>query len=196
MFENLDARSYGSVQTGARFRCILSGPALERTFARARLDRRGRCEEKFTRQRQRSHGVLIELIRCKQFKKEITMRTLAFVLTGAMLALATAAPISAATAPKTAALPVVNLVATADQKFKPDHVTLHVGKRQTLRFTSQGGYHGIVSKDLGIPSTMIGPAKPVSVNVTPKKAGTYKVPCSVVCGPGHADMSLTVTVKP
>jgi heme/copper-type cytochrome/quinol oxidase subunit 2 len=73
---------------------------------------------------------------------------------------------------------------------------LHAGKRQTLRFTSAAGVHGIASSDLGIPSTMITPDKPVSVSVMPKKAGTYKVPCSIVCGPGHADMALTVEVKP
>jgi cytochrome c oxidase subunit 2 len=107
----------------------------------------------------------------------------------------TIVPTSAATSPN-GVLPIVNVVATANQKFAPDHIVLHVGKRQTLRFTSTGGVHGIVSSDLGIPSTMIVPGKTVSLNVTPKKVGTYKIPCSIVCGPGHADMSLTVQVKP
>ncbi len=123
------------------------------------------------------------------------MRASAIVLVGALFAAATAVPTSAAK-PQMTALPVVNVVATADQKFAPDHVVLHVGKRQTLRFTSSGGVHGVVSPDLGIASTMITPDKPVSVSVTPKKAGTYKVPCSIVCGPGHADMALTIEVKP
>ncbi len=122
------------------------------------------------------------------------MRLSAIVLGGVVLA-AAALPASAAKpAPKM--LPVVNIVATADQKFAPDHVVLHVGKRQTLRFTSTGGVHGIASTDLGIPATMITGDKPVSVNVTPKKAGTYKLPCTIVCGAGHADMALTVDVKP
>jgi cytochrome c oxidase subunit 2 len=124
-----------------------------------------------------------------------TVRSSAIIVAGALLLAAAAVPGSAAK-PHQAALPVVNVVATADQKFAPDHVVLHAGKRQTLRFTSLAGVHGIASTDLGIPSTMITPDKPVSVSVTPKKAGTYKVPCSIVCGPGHADMALTVEVKP
>ena len=123
------------------------------------------------------------------------MRASAIVLLGTMLAVGSVIPASAAK-PLSAPLPVVNIVATADQKFAPDHVVLHVHKRQTLRFTSAAGVHGIVSKDLGIPATMITADKPVSVNVTPQKAGSYKIQCSIMCGPGHADMALTIAVKP
>ncbi|GAC1412542.1 MAG: hypothetical protein NVSMB64_22830 [Candidatus Velthaea sp.] len=122
------------------------------------------------------------------------MRFSAIALAGVVLASATVSASSAKVGPKT--LPIVNIVATAEQKFMPDHVVLHVGKRQTLRFTSTGGVHGVESKDLGLPPTTIMPDKPVSVMVTPKKAGTYKIPCTIVCGPGHADMALTVDVKP
>jgi heme/copper-type cytochrome/quinol oxidase subunit 2 len=123
------------------------------------------------------------------------MRASVIVLVGALWAVTTALPISAAK-PPSATLPVVNIVATADQTFKPNHVVLHVNKRQTLRFTSAAGVHGIGSADLGIPATMIMPDKPVSIVVTPKKAGTYKLPCTIVCGANHADMALTVEVKP
>ena len=122
------------------------------------------------------------------------MRLSAIVLGGVVFATAGASASAAKPAPKV--LPVINIVATADQKFAPDHVVLHVGKRQTLRFTSTGGVHGVQSTDLGIASTMITADKPVSVDVTPKKAGTFKIPCSIVCGPGHADMALTAVVKP
>ena len=125
-------------------------------------------------------------------------RASAIVLAGVLFAVAAATgPASAAKAKAhPTVLPPINIVATADQKFAPDHVVMHVSKRQTLHFTSAGGVHGIVSTDLGIPATMISPDKPVSVSVTPKKAGTYKIPCTIVCGPGHADMALTIEVKP
>jgi cytochrome c oxidase subunit II len=126
---------------------------------------------------------------------ESTIRASAIALVCALFAAGTTTVPSAAAKPHTA-LPVLNVVATADQKFAPDHVVLHVRKPQTLRFTSTGGVHGIASEALGIPSTMITPDKPVSVSVTPKKAGTYKIPCAIVCGAGHADMALTVEVKP
>jgi heme/copper-type cytochrome/quinol oxidase subunit 2 len=124
------------------------------------------------------------------------MRLSVIVLVGALLAATTAAVPTSAAKPQMTALPVVNVVATADQKFAPDHIVLHVNKRQTLRFTSAGGVHGIVSTALGIPATMIMPGKPVSIAVTPKKAGTYRIPCTIVCGPGHADMALTIQVNP
>jgi cytochrome c oxidase subunit II len=124
------------------------------------------------------------------------MRASAIALLGTMLAFATAAVPTSAAKPQKAPLPVVNIVATADQKFAPDHIVLHVRKRQTLRFTSAASVHGIVSKDLGIPATMITADKPVSVSVTPQKAGSYKLQCSIMCGPGHADMALTIVVQP
>jgi heme/copper-type cytochrome/quinol oxidase subunit 2 len=92
--------------------------------------------------------------------------------------------------------PVVNISATADQTFSPSTITLHRGVPITLRFASTGGVHGIASPDLGIPATMILPDKPVSFALTPKKAGTYVLPCTIVCGAHHADMHLTVNVKP
>lgn len=122
------------------------------------------------------------------------MRLSAIVLGG--IVLATAAVPASAAKPVPKPLPAVDIVATADQKFAPDHVVLHVGKRQTLSFTSTGGVHGIASTDLGIAATMITADKPVSVTVTPKKTGTYKLPCTIVCGAGHAGMALTVVVKP
>jgi cytochrome c oxidase subunit II len=113
----------------------------------------------------------------------------------AALAIAAATAPSYAAKPAPAPAPVIKIVATADQKFQPAAIVMHVGQPQTLQFSSAGGVHGIASPDLGIPQTMIVPGTPVSVVVTPKKAGTYKLPCMIVCGPGHAEMLLTVEVK-
>jgi len=113
---------------------------------------------------------------------------LALVLLSAPAALAGAAR-------PAAGAPVIDVTATADQTFTPATIVLHVRKKQVLRFTSTGGVHGIESKELGIPATMIMPGKPVSVTVTPAKAGTYKLPCTIVCGPNHATMLITVDVK-
>lgn len=112
----------------------------------------------------------------------------------ALLLFSTAAlPISAAQPAKGA--PAINVTATANQTFSPSTIVLHVGKPQVITFTSTGGVHGVESKDLGIPATMIMPGKPVSVTVTPTKVGTYKLPCTIVCGANHATMLLTVQVK-
>lgn len=90
--------------------------------------------------------------------------------------------------------PSMDIVAS-NWKFTPSTITLHVGETTTLRFTSTAGVHGVKSDELGIPLTTILPGKFVTVDVTPKKAGTYVVPCAIMCGAGHADMKLTVKVK-
>lgn len=91
--------------------------------------------------------------------------------------------------------PTMDIVAS-NWKFTPDTITLKVGESQELRLTSSEGVHGIQSDELGIAQTTITPGKFSTVTVTAKKAGTYVVHCSVVCGAGHADMKLTVKVEP
>lgn len=100
-----------------------------------------------------------------------------------------------ALAPKPApAHPSMDVVAS-NWQFTPASIKLHVGETTTLRLTSTSGVHGIKSDDLGIPLMTISPGKFVTVDVTPKKAGTYTLPCEIMCGPGHANMKLTVVVE-
>ncbi len=87
-------------------------------------------------------------------------------------------------------------IAVANWKFTPDKITIPVGEPTTLRLTTTSGVHGIKSDDLGIPMTTIPNGKVVEVTFTPKKAGTYVLHCQIFCGPGHADMALTVVVTP
>lgn len=89
--------------------------------------------------------------------------------------------------------PSMDIVAS-NWKFTPAEITLHVGEPQVLRITSSEGVHGLQSEELGIPQTMIMPGKFTDITVTAKKAGTYVLHCSVVCGAGHANMTLTVHV--
>lgn len=91
--------------------------------------------------------------------------------------------------------PTVNIVAS-DWKFTPDTITLHAGQETTLRLTSSQGVHGLESSDLGIPLTTISPGAFSSVKVTAKKTGKYVLHCAIMCGAGHANMTLTVNVVP
>jgi cytochrome c oxidase subunit II len=85
-------------------------------------------------------------------------------------------------------------IAASNWKFTPNTITLHVGQETTLRLTSKEGVHGLQSEDLGIPMTTIAPGSTASINVTAKKAGKYVLHCAVMCGEGHANMTLTVNV--
>src|SRR5450755_96163 len=86
-------------------------------------------------------------------------------------------------------------IAVANWKFTPAKITIPVGEPTTLRLTTTSGVHGIKSDDLGIPMTTIPNGKVVEITFTPKKAGTYVLHCQIVCGPGHADMALTIVVS-
>jgi cytochrome c oxidase subunit 2 len=86
-------------------------------------------------------------------------------------------------------------VVASNFTFAPAKITTHVGEKTTLRLTSSGGVHGLESKELGIPQTVVAPGKTVAVTFTPKKAGTYKLQCAIQCGTGHDKMVLEVAVK-
>jgi len=94
-----------------------------------------------------------------------------------------------------AAHPSIDVVAS-NWKFTPSTIDLHVGETTTIRLTSSEGVHGLESDDLGIPQTAVTPGQPTTVNVTPKKAGKYVLHCAIMCGAGHANMTLTVNVLP
>lgn len=91
--------------------------------------------------------------------------------------------------------PSVDVVAS-NWKFTPSTIDLHAGETTSIRLTSSEGVHGLKSDDLGIPQTAITPGHFTTVTVTPKKAGKYVLHCAIMCGAGHADMTLTVNVLP
>lgn len=85
-------------------------------------------------------------------------------------------------------------IVASNWKFTPDTIVLHVAQTTTLRLSSSEGVHGLQSDDLGIPQTAIMPGSTRSVEVTPEKAGMYLLHCAIMCGAGHANMTLTVNV--
>jgi len=123
------------------------------------------------------------------------MRT-SFNRLGIVLALAAVVAAAASLVPATSSAHPSIDVAVANWKFTPNKITIPVGEPTTLRLTTTSGVHGIKSDDLGIPMTTIPNGKVIEVTFTPKKAGTYILHCQIFCGPGHADMALTIVVTP
>lgn len=80
-------------------------------------------------------------------------------------------------------------------RFSPDTIVVHAGETTTLRF-SASGVHGLYAPDLGITHTVIADGQTTDVTIAPVKAGAYVLRCRIFCGPGHADMTLTVLVEP
>jgi cytochrome c oxidase subunit II len=91
--------------------------------------------------------------------------------------------------------PSIDVVAS-NWKFTPNTIQLHVGQTTALQVTSKEGVHGLESADLGIPMTTIVSGSVKSIDVTPKKPGKYVLHCAVMCGAGHANMTLTINVVP
>jgi heme/copper-type cytochrome/quinol oxidase subunit 2 len=88
-------------------------------------------------------------------------------------------------------------VAVSDEAFTPSApIVTRVGQLVALNLRSSNGVHGIEAPQLGIVKTMILPGKTTQVTFTPKKAGTYRLPCVIPCGPYHEKMALVITVKP
>ncbi|MBV8531475.1 MAG: cupredoxin domain-containing protein, partial [Candidatus Eremiobacteraeota bacterium] len=87
-------------------------------------------------------------------------------------------------------------IVASNCKFTPNTITLHAGKATTLHVSSSEGVHGLQSDELGIPLTTLVPGKTATLAVTPKKPGKYVLHCAVMCGAGHANMTLTVNVTP
>ena len=79
--------------------------------------------------------------------------------------------------------------------FNPGTITIHTGVTTKIAFVRTQGVHEIESRDLGIPQTMLTPGKDVTVEVTPKKPGTYLLHCEIVCGDDHENMVLKIVVR-
>jgi cytochrome c oxidase subunit 2 len=113
------------------------------------------------------------------------------VIYSAMALVAILAPAATGTASADSSIDVV----ASNWKFTPSAIELHVGQTTTLRLRSVEGVHGLQSDDLGISQTVIS-SQGTTIQVTPKKTGTYVLHCAIFCGAGHAGMTLTVKVLP
>lgn len=106
------------------------------------------------------------------------------------LSLSIAVPVAASAADAQ----TVTINTTASQTFSPSEITVKAGQPVTIKFVGTGGVHGVESKELGIPATMITPGGTKTVTFTPQKAGTYTLHCTIMCGPKHANMALVIKV--
>lgn len=118
------------------------------------------------------------------------MKRILSVLSAFTLGLALSIVVPAAAA---AASPQT-ITITALTTFSPSLITVHAGQAVTLKFAGTGGVHGVESKELGIPATMITPGSSKSVTFTPQKPGTYTLHCTIMCGPQHSSMALVIKV--
>ena len=80
-------------------------------------------------------------------------------------------------------------------EFMPAEIVVNQGEKVRFDLTSEDVAHGIVLKEFKVDQR-IDPGKPVSVEFTADKAGSYSFHCSVFCGMGHMGMRGKLTVLP
>jgi cytochrome c oxidase subunit II len=77
--------------------------------------------------------------------------------------------------------------------FEPAEVTVKKGETIDLVLTSADVPHGVRVRELGL-DLRAGKGKSADETITPDKLGTFVGHCSVFCGSGHGQMTLTIHV--
>ena len=76
----------------------------------------------------------------------------------------------------------------------PAEIRVKKGQRVQLTVSTADVQHGFSVPDLGIKEP-IQKGKPAVIVFQARKAGTYPVTCSIICGPGHDDMQAKIIVE-
>lgn len=97
------------------------------------------------------------------------------------------------TAPKAAEVKEFRM--TAKQfAFEPSAIEVNKGDKVRLTVTSADVPHGIAIPEYGI-NERLDPGKPVTIEFTAVKQGTFTAYCSVFCGSGHSGMKGKIIVR-
>ena len=78
--------------------------------------------------------------------------------------------------------------------FDPETIEVNKGDKVRLIVTSVDVPHGIAIKEYGI-NQRLDVGKPVTIEFTADKEGTFAAYCSVICGSGHKEMKGKIIVK-
>jgi cytochrome c oxidase subunit 2 len=78
-------------------------------------------------------------------------------------------------------------------EYAPGEITLHKGEPVVLVLKSADVAHGLRFKELAV-DVKVGKGGTAEVAFTPAKTGTFVGHCSVFCGSGHGEMTLTLHV--
>ena len=80
--------------------------------------------------------------------------------------------------------------------FTPERIEVLLGQRVRLNVVSADGTHGFQVKELGLNTRIPAGGRTMTVELTPKEAGTFEIKCSEYCGSGHGRMKAWLIVRP
>ncbi|HSE50281.1 MAG TPA: cupredoxin domain-containing protein [Terriglobales bacterium] len=76
----------------------------------------------------------------------------------------------------------------------PAEIRVKKGQRVQLTVSTADVQHGFAVPDLGIKEP-VQKGKPAVIVFEARRAGTYPVTCSIICGAGHEDMQAKIIVE-
>ena len=78
--------------------------------------------------------------------------------------------------------------------IEPDVIQVKQGEDVVLVVSTRDVQHGFEVDDMGI-NEPIQPGKPASIHLDTSKKGEFNVACSIICGPGHNEMTAKIVVE-
>jgi cytochrome c oxidase subunit 2 len=78
--------------------------------------------------------------------------------------------------------------------IEPEVIRVKQGENVVLDVSSRDVQHGFEVEQLGI-NEPIQPAKPAHIPLDTSRKGEFDVDCSIICGPGHNDMTAKIVVE-
>src|SRR5689334_14446099 len=78
--------------------------------------------------------------------------------------------------------------------IEPDVIRVKQGEDVVLTISTEDVQHGFEVEDMGI-NEPVQPGKPVEIHLDTSKKGEFRVACSIICGPGHNDMTGKIVVE-
>ena len=78
--------------------------------------------------------------------------------------------------------------------IEPDVIRVKQGEDVVLSVSTEDVQHGFEVEDMGI-NEPVQPGKPVEIHLDTSKKGEFRVACSIICGPGHNDMTGKIVVE-
>jgi len=78
--------------------------------------------------------------------------------------------------------------------IEPDVIQVKQGEDVVLVVSTRDVQHGFEVDDMGI-NEPIQPGKSASIHLDTSKKGEFNVACSIICGPGHNEMTAKIVVR-
>ena len=78
--------------------------------------------------------------------------------------------------------------------ISPDLIRVKQGEEVVLSISTEDVQHGFEVEEMGI-NEPIQPGKPVEIHLDTSKKGEFRMACSIICGPGHNDMTGKIVVE-